>query len=165
VERKLKFQQLLPSVNFRFNQLAKGYNVWKTSGPLLENNFRYGFYVGIPLRFSEGRGEYKKAKLKITETKLGLDLKRANVDLKVKSYYNELLAIKNQVLIQERACANYLTLQRGEETRFRAGESSLFLVNARENKTLEALQKLQELRTKYLITINALQWAAGLLYN
>lgn len=165
VERKLKFQQLLPSVNFRFNQLAKGYEIWKTSGPLLENNFRYGFYVSIPLRFSEGRGEYRKAKLKITETKLGQDLKLALVEMKVRSYYNELIALKKQLLIQEKAWNNYLLLQRGEETRFRAGESSLFLINARENKTQEALQKLQELRIKYLVTLNSLQWAAGILVS
>jgi outer membrane protein TolC len=163
VDRKLKFQQLLPSVNFRFNQLAKGYSVWKTNGPLFENNFRYGFYASIPLRFSEGRGEYRKAKLKIAETKLDQDMKLASVTLKVRTYFNELLALKNQVLLQEKAYGNYLALQRGEETRLQAGESSLFLVNARETKTLEALQKLQELRTKYFITLNALQWAAGLL--
>jgi outer membrane protein TolC len=56
-----------------------------------------------------------------------------------------------------------MILQRGEETRFQAGESSLFLINARENKTLEALQKLQELKSKYYQTENALQWAAGIL--
>lgn len=163
VERKLKFQELLPSVNFRFNQLAKGYSVWKTTGPLLENNFRYGFYASIPLRFSAGRGEYRKARLKITETKLQQDMKQASVALKVRTYYNELLALKNQVLLQEKAYNNYQALLRGEETRLQAGESSLFLVNARENKMLEALQKLQELRTSYYITLNALQWAAGLL--
>jgi outer membrane protein TolC len=163
VEKKLKFQQLLPSVNFRYNQLAKGYSVWKTSGPLFENNFRYGFYASIPLRFSEGRGEYRKAKLKIAETKLDQDMKLASVEMKVRTYFNELVALKNQVGLQEKAYRNYLALQRGEEIRLQAGESSLFLVNARENKTLEALQKLQELRSKYFITLNALQWAAGLL--
>ena len=54
-----------------------------------------------------------------------------------------------------------MTLQRGEEIRFQAGESSLFLINARENKALEALQKLQELKAKFFKTENMLQWAAG----
>lgn len=164
VEKKLKFQQLLPTVNFQYNQLGKGYDILKTAtGPLFENNFQYGIKVGVPLRLSEGRGEYRKAKLKITETRLDQNLKQVQVQNKVKSYFNELVAIKNQVAVQERAYRNYLALQRAEETRFQIGESSLFLINARENKTLEAYQKLQELRTKYLITVNALQWAAGLL--
>ena len=85
------------------------------------------------------------------------------VETKVKSYFNELLTLISQVALQEKAYKNYQVLQRGEETKFQAGESSLFLINARENKTLEALQKLQELKIKYFKTENSLQWAAGLL--
>lgn len=164
IEKKLKFQELLPSVNFRYNQLGRGYNVLKTAtGPLFENNFQYGLSVGIPLRLSQGRGEYKKAKLKIEETRLQQNQKMLQVEIKVKMYFNQLVTLQNQISLQEKTWENYLALQRGEDIRFRAGESSLFLVNARENKTLEALQKLQELRSKYLITVSALQWTAGLL--
>lgn len=166
IEKKLKFQGLLPTVDFRYNQLGKGYDILKTAtGPLFENNYQYGFRVGLPLRLSEGRGEYRKAKIKITETQLDQRLKTKQIENKVKSYFNELVALKNQVEVQEKAYRNYLSLQRAEETRFRIGESSLFLINTRENKALEALQKLQELRTKYVITANTLQWAAGLLVN
>ena len=162
IEKKLKFQELLPVVNFRYNQLGKGYNVLKTAtGPLFENNFQYGLSVGIPLRLSQGRGEYRKAKLKITETQLQQTQKQLQVENKVKSYYNELVTLKSQIVLQEKAYKNYYTLQRGEEIRFKSGESSLFLINARENKTLEALQKLQELKAKFFKTENMLQWAAG----
>ncbi len=165
VEKKLKFQELLPTVNFRYNQLGKGYDVLKTAttGPLFQNNFQYGLSLGIPLRLSQGRGEYRKAKLKITETQLQQVQKRQLVQNKVQSYFNELVAVKSQVALQEKAYKNYQLLQRGEEIRFMAGESSLFLINARENKTLEALQKLQEFKTKYFKTENTLFWAAGLL--
>ncbi len=164
IDQKLKFQQLLPVANFRYQQLGKGYDMLNTATtPLFENNFQYGLALGIPLRLSEGRGEYRKAKLRITETRLGQNLKQVEIQNKVRTYFNELVALKNQVAVQEKAYTNYLILQRGEETRFRIGESSLFLVNARENKTLEALQKLQELRAKYMVTWSTLQWAAGLL--
>lgn len=164
IEKKLKFQELLPSVNFRYNQLGKGYDILKAANqPLFENNFQYGLTVGLPLRLSEGRGEYRKAKLKIMETQLQQNLKQVLVQNKVKAYFNDLVALHKQVQVQENAYKNYLALQRGEEMRFQAGESSLFLINSRENKTLEALQKLQELRTKFLVTMNMLQWAVGLL--
>lgn len=164
IEKKLKFQELLPTANFRYNQLGKGYDVLKTaSNPLFENNFQYGIYVGIPLRLSQGRGEFKLAKLKIEEAKLQQNQKIVQVETKVKMYFNELVTLQNQVRLQEKAWRNYFALQRGEDTRFRAGESSLFLVNARENKTLQALQKLQELKAKYFITENKLKWAAGIL--
>ncbi len=164
IEKKLKFQELLPTVNFRYNQLGKGYNVLKTAiGSLFENNFQYGLSVGVPLRLSQGRGEYRKAKLKITETQLQQSQKQLQVENKVKSYYNELVTLKSQIILQEKAYKNYYALQRGEEIRFQSGESSLFLINARENKTLEALQKLQELKAKFFKTENMLQWAAGIL--
>lgn len=164
VEKKLKFQELLPTINFRYNQLGKGYDVLKTAtGSLFENNFQYGLSFGIPLRLSQGRGEYRKAKLKITETQLQQNQKQLQVENKVKSYYNEIVTLKLQIALQEKAYNNFMILQRGEEIRFQSGESSLFLINARENKTLEALQKLQELKTNYYKTEIALQWAAGIL--
>lgn len=164
IEKKLKFQDLLPSVNFRYNQLGKGYDILKTAtGPLFENNYHYGLSIGIPLRFSQGRGEYKKARLKISETKLQQNLKQLQIENKIRSYYNELNTLRQQISLQEKAYQNFMILQRGEETRFQSGESSLFLINSRENKSLEALQKLTELKAKYIRTINYLNWAAGLL--
>ena len=165
VEKKLKFQELLPTANFNYNQLGKGYNILKTTaGPLLENNFQYGLLLGIPLRLSQGRGEYRIAKLKIKETQLQKWQKQIEVETNVKTYFNELMTLKTQVALQGKNYQNYLSLQRGEEIRFRAGESSLFLINARENRALEALQKLQELVIKYFKTENSLQWSAGLLF-
>lgn len=164
VDKKLKFQELLPSINFRYNHLATGYDFFKTTSvPLFENNFQYVLSLSVPLRFSQGRGECKKAKLKIGETKLQQDLKLLMVENKVKQYFNELVTLKKQVALQENAYRNFLVLQRGEEIRFSAGESTLFLINARENKALEALQKALELKVKYFKTQLTLQWAAGLL--
>ena len=162
IERKLKFQELLPMVNFRYNQLGRGYDVWKTAtNPYFENNYRYGLSISIPLRLSQGRGEYKKARLKINSAELELEQKKRQVENKVRSYFNELLALKEQVKWQEQSWRNYLQLQRAEELRFRSGESSLFLVNARETKALEALQKLLELKAKYFVSENTVRWAAG----
>lgn len=164
VEKKLRFQDLLPTVNFRYNQLGRGYNIIKnTTAPLFENNYQYGISFGIPLRLSEGRGEYRKAKLQIQETTLQRIQKTVTVENKIRTYYNELLTLRNQVALQQQQYNNYLSLQRGEETRFFNGESSLFLVNNRENKTLEALQKLAELEAKYFKTLNGLYWAGGVL--
>ncbi len=165
IERKLKFQELLPTVNFRYNQLGRGYDIVKTAtNPILENNYQYGISIGIPLRLSQGRGEYRKAKLQIQETELSRNQKTVEVENKVKALHNELKTLQQQVMLQQEQYRNYLALQRGEETKFFNGESSLFLVNSRENKTLEAMQKLAELETKYFATLKKLQWAAGILH-
>ncbi|MFN5938461.1 MAG: TolC family protein, partial [Sphingobacteriales bacterium] len=117
--------------------------------------------IGMPLRLSQGRGEYKVAKIKIRETNLDLIQDRLAIDNKIKSYFNELSQLRQQVRIAEDALANYTRLFQGEDFRFKAGESSLFLLNSRENKVLEARQKLIELKTKFYKAYRSLGWAAG----
>lgn len=165
IDKKLKFQELLPKIDFKYNQLSKGYNLLETAsaGPLFQNNFQYSFKMEVPLRLSQGRGEYKKAKLKIEETTLDQSQKKLQIALKVKSYYNEFLNLKAQIALQSNNYKNYQQLVSAEETKLLNGESSLFLINSRENKSLEALEKLVELKTKYYKTIYSLQWSAGLL--
>jgi outer membrane protein TolC len=166
VEKRLKFQELLPKVDLKYNQLGKGYNVASTAAKtLFDNNYRFGVSFSVPLRLSQGRGDYKMAKLKITETKLQQNQKEITIVNKVKNYYNQLVNYKAQVNLLQKTYANYLRLQRGEETKFFNGESSLFLVNTRENKTLETLLKLTEATVKYNKTSLGLQWAAGQLWK
>lgn len=164
VEKKLKFQELLPVLNLKYNQLGKGYDLAKTTvQPLFDNNFQFGVSFAVPLRLSQGRGEYRKAKLKILDTEYGLQNKRLLVQNKIKTYRNEALTLLQQIQLQQNALLNYQTLQRGEETRFFNGESSLFLVNSRETKKLEAQQKLIEVKAKFLKALASLQWATGVL--
>ncbi len=163
VEKKLKFQNLLPTINVKANLLNKGYDMFNGIGKtgFYENNNKFGLDIGLPLRLSEGRGGYKAAKLKIQETNFEVSLQQRGIENKIKTYYNELLGLQQQVKIYESAFKNYQALFRGEDTKFKAGESSLFLLNSRENKQLEAQQKLVELKTKYFKTLQAVQWAAG----
>jgi outer membrane protein TolC len=165
IDKKLKFQQLLPKADFRYNHLSKGYNALASAGEyaIFDNNYQYGFKFEIPLRLSAGRGEYKNAQFKIQETKLQQAQKQLDLEIKVKQYYNELVTTKQQIGLQNLNYLNYLQLVKAEEVRFSNGESSLFLINSRENKALEARQKLVDLKAKYFKIAYALQWSAGLL--
>jgi outer membrane protein TolC len=166
VEQRLKFQSLLPKLDLKYNQLGKGYNVAKTAtAPILNNNYQYGVSFVLPLRLSEGRGEYRRARLKIQSTELELAQKTLEIENKVRAYINKQQALQAQFNIQQSALQNFITLQRAEETRFFSGESSLFLINSRENKVLEARQKLIELQTKLAQTNIDVQWAAGTLHR
>lgn len=162
VERKLKFQSLLPLFNVKTNLLNKGYNVLKgVDAAFFENNYKFGIDLGMPLRLSEGRGEYRRAKLKIRDTRYDLNLLEVQIANKVKFYYNEIIGFRQQVNTMDAALRNFQTLLRGEDVRFRNGESSLFLLNARENKVLETQQKVIELTFKYSKSLVSAQWAAG----
>jgi outer membrane protein TolC len=128
---------------------------------LYRNNYKFGVDFGLPLRLSQGRGEYNAARIKIAETNLDLVQTRLSIDNKVKYYFNELATLQLQVRIAEDNLDNYLRLFRGEDTRFRIGESSLFILNTRENKVLEAQQKLVELKTKFFTSYRMVVWSTG----
>ncbi len=162
VDKKLKFQNLLPKIDVSYNQLSKGAPEIYTSN-LLTNNFQYGLKIEIPLRFSQGRGEYAQAKLKIQEENLNLAQKRQGIDVKINSYYNQFQNLKKQIEIQELALKNYQALVKAEESKFEQGESSLFLINSRETKSMEAAEKLMDLKAYLFKTVYALQASAGVL--
>ena len=162
VDKRAKFQGLLPSFDVNYNFLNKGYGskgFFETT--LFQNNYKYGFQLGMPLFQRQSRGEYSMAKIKIKSQQLENMQQRLEIENKVKSYFNELMAMQKQVLLFDRNVKNQQLLFVAEEFKFSVGESSLFLVNSRENKLLETQQKLVELKTKFFKSIAALQWSAG----
>jgi outer membrane protein TolC len=89
--------------------------------------------------------------------------KRVSLETKLRQYFNEWRQLGQQIQLQQQAIASYAQLQRGEEIRFQNGESSLFLINSREQKTIEARQKLIELQGKEQKARASVLWAAGTL--
>lgn len=164
VERRLKFQNILPVINLKANLLNRGYNVMKDfGGALFQNNYYWGVDVKIPLLLREGRGDYQKAKLKLKETNYELAAKRWEVENKIKNYYTETNLLQKQIIATQNAFNGFSALLRAESLRFQNGESSLFLINSRENKLIETAEKLVNLRIKYLKANYAVEWAAGTL--
>jgi outer membrane protein TolC len=162
VEKRLKFQGLLPSLDLKYNFLNEGYTTSKLfAQPLLENNYKFGFQFGLPLFLREARGEYRAAKIKITDLDYTQQQTQLQIINKVKAAYNELLATQTQVILFQGNVENQQKLLKAEETKFSIGESSMFLVNTRETKLLESQQKLAELKAKFFKSILAIQWASG----
>lgn len=163
IERRLKFQELLPDVNLKYQQLGKGYDIGKPiNNAWFDNNYRFGVSVYVPLFLRKGRGAYQGAKIKLEQTRLDQLNKRLVIENKVKSYFTEWQQLQQQVALQNSLVANFATLQRGEELRFLNGESSLFLINSRELKTLESRIKLVNLQAKSRKSAAGVQWAAGI---
>lgn len=162
IERRLKAQYLLPKLSVKANLLSKGYEVpqdWSTT--FLENNYKTGIDFSFPLFLREARGAYRSSKIKLRETSLEQDIQTLQIENKIKSYYNETVTLGQQIGLYENALSNYSKLLQGEKLRFEVGESTLFLLNSRENKVLEARQKLLELQAKWHKSYAGLLWAAG----
>lgn len=164
IEKRLKFQLLLPEVNVKYNHA--GYDLSKTlNGPWFNNNYRFGVSMSLPLRLSEGRGEFRQAKLKLERMRLEQTNKQAQVFTKLQQFYAVWQQTLAQVTLQAAIVTNTALLQRGEEIRFNNGEGSLFMINTRELKTIESQQKLIELRSKNQQLLAQVKWAAGMFSN
>ncbi len=162
IERRLKLEEIKPTVNINAGILNSGAGILKNMNPnWFQNNQKIGLTVAMPLTFTKQRAAYGLSKIKIQEAKYSLMDKRNLVAVKWNNYRNDLQNLDNQLDIQQALQKNNKILLDGEETRFKMGESSVFLVNSREQKVLETQEKLNEMYTKRFKTIQYLKWLAN----
>jgi outer membrane protein TolC len=166
VERRLKFQYMLPQANLKYNVISgDSFRFNSEYSPYLNNNYKFGFDFKMPLFLREARGNYQKVNFKIKETNLAFDYKNWEIQNKIRNYGVEIKNLKDQINNAEAMVNNYQSLLRNEDLKLSQGESTLFLINSRENKLLESLLKLQNLKIKYLKSNYKQIWAAGRLLN
>lgn len=162
VERQYKSQNLLPTFRVNYNFLNKGYQFSNPMNQsLYTNNYKAGVQFGLPLFLRQARGDLKQANIKIAQQEEETKQVKLEIENKIKKYYAELIALKNQQLLTNNSVANAKKLLDAEFQRFEIGESSLFLVNSRELKYIEVLLKSYELKSKFFKTLIALNWAKG----
>lgn len=164
IDRRLKFQNLLPDIGIQANVLNKGFTLPNDiSNNFYAQNNKLALSLNIPIFLRNARGAYQAAKYKLQQGILDQDYQALEIQNKIKSYFNEVSYIAQQVHLYESIYDNHRKLFQGEITRFQIGESTLFVLNSRENKMLETAQKLQELKAKWHKSLAGLYWSTGIL--
>ena len=167
IDRRLALEQFKPRLDVEYNLLGDGTNLIPgqpdDSGinALVAQNYKWGVRFDFPLFLRKERGKMELTRIKIQDAEYHLQRKRLEVANKVNNYYNEQDNFLEQIELYEAAVANYQTLLDAEYTKFDIGESSIFLLNSREQKLIEAQLKLTELRGKFFKSVQKLLWAAG----
>lgn len=167
VDRKLAAEQLKPRLDVEYNFLSNGsdfiYNTDNGSGfnNLVAQNYKWGLRFDFPLLLRKERGKLELARLKIQDAEYGLQQKRVEIANKIAAYYNELENLLRQIRLTEDNVGNYQALLDAEIQKFNLGESSIFLINSREQKLIEAQLKLAVLHGKFFKNRVGLEWAAG----
>ncbi len=129
VDRKLKANNLLPKMDVGYHYLSEP-NYWNDTN---FNNYKIGVNFRFPLFLRKERGSLQLAKYKIQDTKLTLDLERIQLKNKINAQQTEINSIEKQLqLLSDLVSGNSQMLQ-SEERLFTLGESSIFLLNSREN--------------------------------
>ncbi|MBN7816693.1 TolC family protein [Algoriphagus pacificus] len=161
VEKRLKAQQIIPVVKLKYNFLSGSINDFNEAG-FYENNYKWGLSVYTPLFLRKSRGSLGMAKAKIDFKQNSRDIKEIQLRTKLESELNNIENLNQQIRTFEQNVNNLEILLRGEMRRFEIGESSLFLVNARELSLFDSRLTLNELITKRKVAYAKSRYAAGL---
>lgn len=147
VDQRLKANQLLPQISLEYNFLTEAP---RELGTYETQNFKGGLTFRMPLFLRKERGALKLARVKVAEA--GLERLNAQLSLrnKVQSLFNESRSLGVQFSLGETIAGDYQRLLEAEERKFGFGESSLFLVNTRESRLIDARLKVNELQNKRL---------------
>ena len=162
IERRLKAQNLLPEFGLQLGLLNKGRSPLRNvNADYWNNNNKVGLRFSLPLTLSTARGELAEAKVKIMDTQIEQDLTRNSIQAKYRQNSAELINLRSQLQLLKQTFGANEQLLRGEEMRFRVGESSLFLVNSRETKLLELREKVINTEAKIQKAKLKALWLSG----
>jgi len=146
-ENRLKKNNLLPEVNLKYNLLSETPEMINSFNV---DNYKIGVSVSFPLFLRKERAELKLSKYKLQ----AIDLEKQVAELSLKNKFNslqqEIVSYNNQLEIAITMVSDYSIMLKGEERKFEAGESSLFLINSRESKLIENNLKLIALENSLL---------------
>lgn len=158
-ELRLKRELIKPVLDVSYNFLSND------NQPYLQgfttNAYKWGATFSFPLYLRKARNEYKMAQIAVQNNELETINKQNQFSNKRKFIVETLKVCQEQIINAEKSVNYSNLLVEAEKLKFMNGESSLFLVNARENKWLENELKLAEYKLKYLKTILELVYTDG----
>jgi outer membrane protein TolC len=160
IEKRLKQDKLKPKLNVQYNPLSESFGSGETTHFSI-NNYKWGMEFKMPLFLRKERGEIKLADLKIQETDLMLRQKTNELQIKFENYITEWRATLDQIEIFGKTVELYKQMLEAERRLFNIGESSLFVVNSREQAYINAQIKLTEIVAKNKVSYYAIWYFAG----
>ena len=134
VEKRMKANMLLPKIDVGYSYLAQ-------PNPTIPNNsenYKVGVDFYFPLFLRKERGSLKIAKYKIQESEFTRDLEKLQLTNKISAQKTEIQSLTKQQKLINNLVDDYDKMLKSEERLFTLGESSLFLINTRENNLVSS---------------------------
>ena len=148
VDKKLKANMLLPKIDLGYSYLSE---------PSYFNNYQFEDYkIGLdfyfPLFLRKERGSLKLAKYKVQETEFNLNLEKVQLTNKINAQKTEIESLSKQKELIKGLVQDNVAMLNSEERLFSFGESSLFLINTRENNVVSAQLSKIALENRFYIS-------------
>lgn len=145
VDRKLKANLLLPKIDVGYSYLSEPSFIDNEQF----NNYRIGLDFYFPLFLRKERGNLRLAKYKVQEMQFALDLEKVQLSNKINAQKIEIQSLEKQRQFTDDLVKDNLTMLSAEERLFSFGESSIFLINSRENNLVSVQLSQIALANRY----------------
>ena len=148
VDKKLKANLLLPKIDLGYAYLSE---------PSYFDNYQFqdykvGFNFYFPLFLRKERGNLKIAKFKVQDAQLELDLEKVQLKNKINAQQIEIQSLQKQNGYITDLVKDYNTMLSSEERLFSFGESSIFLINSRENTLVSGRLAEINIENRYFVS-------------
>lgn len=147
VDRRLKVNNLLPSIDVSYNFLspkAFEFSTFNTS------NYKAAVGIRIPLFLRKERGELQLVRAKLQATSFELAATQVTIRNKGKVLTAQARSYTKQQRLTEELVQAYTRMVNAEQRKFSLGESSLFLINSREAKLIATELKAITIENQHL---------------
>lgn len=161
VERRWKTEQLKPRLDLSYNPISEPVGGDPLAG-FSPDNYTWGVSFSMPLLLRKERGGLQMTDIKIDNTLLEQQQKVLQLNNKAFAFQNELALSTSQIEQFEQVTDDYFRLWQAEIVLFEIGESSLFLINTRQQRYITARQKLNEIKAKNRMAEAGLTWSQAL---
>ncbi|QYS88256.1 TolC family protein [Flavobacterium davisii] len=129
IEQRLKANALLPKLDVSYHYLSEPDYFTKYRF----QDYKLGVNLTMPLFLRKERGSLKLAKLKVQDIQFSLQFEKQQIKNKIEALNQERISLEKQLQINKKLVSDFEKMLSAEERLFTIGESSLFLINTREN--------------------------------
>jgi outer membrane protein TolC len=172
VEERLGRQSMLPQLDVNYYVLGTGFEFAPIApieggapASVFAQNYKWGATLSWPILMRKGSAKQQMAQIKQEQNAQNREATFREIENKVAAFQQELSITQEQIALFESAVDNYQRLLEAEVEKFRLGDSSIFLINSREQKLVDSRDKLLALYGKYYLAQTGIVWAAGQLGN
>lgn len=152
IEQRLKREKLKPKLKVKYNPLL-GTSSNSIAPIYSASDYKWGFDFSMPLPLRSERADIQRGAIKIKEIELDIRNKRNELQNKIESSLLQQIVVQEQLALLIQNVDNYKRLLDGETEKFNLGESSVFLLNKRQEKYIGGQLKLIEIYIKQQMEI------------
>lgn len=160
IERRYVADQLKPGIWLSYNPLFEPVGNNPFAGFRWDNQ-KWGLSLAMPVFLRKERGALKKASADLLSLDFKLQDKTSNLYSYYQMYVLEYLSLQQQYEQYKQIVESYGKMFDSEKTLFAIGESSIFLVNARQQALLQAILKQIEFGVKLQKAFFGAKFAIG----